>query len=543
MGISITSFEKMLLFHLICLFSISYGIHIPTDSLTANASAVQTTSTRIPNMTTIAGKVPTTFYPTYVSRTPMTTPTTAASSTPSSTTSSFPSTTGTVRGVRIDRRKEKGTPASGVDRVPDPNSLDACYSRSNSSTAPAANADDLSSSSKEHSRTLIRGSHKFSLDMIKFLSNFESKETSEGILVSPYSVWSALVVMYMGSRGETESEIRSALRLQSIPKHSIGMAYQGLRLWYQLKQNSSDIVSTNRKYAYSAANRIFVNKQYNISSCIKSNFPTEVQSMNFADPEASIASINAWVETLTHGKIKHLMGPDSLTPWSQIVIANAVYFKSQWMTQFDQANSAVDEFHVNPVESMNVTFMKQTGSFMYGISETLGATALDLPYADQQFSMLILLPETSTGVDSLLKSLQPNHIYDLVSHMYSDEVEVSLPKFRLEQEFDLSGPLFSLGVKRLFDPRYADLSGFFANASHFDSALTVNGVIHKTAITVNEEGTEAAAATAFVVSRSGRPLFPTKFTANRPFIFLIRDTATNVILFTGVVRRPNQSSA
>ena len=526
----------MILFHLICLLSMSSGMHIPAGPLAVNAS-VDTANAAIPNMTTTAGRVESTVFPAY-STTRAEEQASTTASTPSSATS--PSSTAETRGPRIDRRKENDTPASGVEGAPDPDSLEACYTQSNASSALTGNEDDLSVSSEEYSRSLIRGSHKFSLDVLKFLSNFESKDTSEGILVSPFSVWSALIVMYMGSRGETESEIRSALQLKDVPKHSVGMAYQGLKFWYQLKQNSSDVIATNRKYAYSAANRIFVNKQYNVNSCIKSNFPTEVEAMNFAEPEASIASINAWVERLTRGKIKNLMSPGSLTPWTQIVIANAVYFRSQWMVQFDQANSVVEEFHVNPVESMNVTFMKQTGSFMFGISESLGATALDLPYADQQFSMLILLPETSTGVDSLLKSLQPGDIYDVVSHMYSDEVEVTLPKFRLEQEFDLAGPLFSLGVKRLFDPRYADLSGFFANASHFDAGLTVNSVIHKTAITVNEEGTEAAAATAFVVSRSGRPLFPTKFTVNRPFIFLIRDTATNVILFTGVVRRPNQ---
>lgn len=445
---------------------------------------------------------------------------------------------------RMERRTgmdQNSSPKSGV--VDGADSLEACYAvpGANGSTAPHGNADDLSISSKEYSRTLIRGSHKFSLDMMRFLSNFESKETSEGILVSPFSVWSALIVMYMGSRGETESEIRSAVQLHDVPKHAVGMAYQGLKLWYLLKQNSSDArFPQNSKYAYSAANRIFVNKEYDINSCIKSNFPTEVESMNFADSDASIASINAWVERLTRGKIKHLMSPGSVNSWTQIVVANAVYFRSQWMTQFDQANSVVDEFRVTPVESMNVTFMKQTSSFMFGVSEKMGVTALDLPYADQQFSMLVLLPETSTGVDTLIKSLQPADIYDLVSHMYSDEVEVSLPKFKLEQEFDLAGPLFSLGIKRLFDPRYSDLSGFFQNSSLFESGLTVNSVVHKTAITVNEEGTEAAAATAFVVSRSGRPLFPTKFTVNRPFVFLIRDTATNVILFTGLVRRPNQ---
>jgi len=157
--------------------------------------------------------------------------------------------------------------------------------------------------------------------------------------------------------------------------------------------------------------------------------------------------------------------------------------------------------------------------------------------------MMIILPEIHRGVDALVRGLQPEDIYNIINNgLYYDDVEVWLPKFKMEQEFDLAGPLFSMGVKKLFDPRFADLSAFFTNDTKFDNGVTVNNIVHKTAIEVNEEGTEAAAATAIVMSRSGRPLFPTKFVANRPFVFLLRDTATNVILFTGIVRRPNTVS-
>lgn len=215
---------------------------------------------------------------------------------------------------------------------------------------------------------------------------------------------------------------------------------------------------------------------------------------------------------------------------------------------------------MNPAESIEATFMTQTGNFMYGVSERLKATIIDMPYANQQFSMLIFLPETSRGVDGLIRVMQPSDIYDVVSNMYDDEVEVTLPKFKMEQEFDLAGPLYSMGIKSLFDPRFADLSGFFEpekqqpetssnvtsgnvtykpSSSNNQKGVTINTIIHKSMITVDEEGTEAAAATAFLIARSGRPAYPTKFLVDRPFLFMIRDTATNVILFIGVVRRPS----
>jgi len=155
----------------------------------------------------------------------------------------------------------------------------------------------------------------------------------------------------------------------------------------------------------------------------------------------------------------------------------------------------------------------------------------------------VILPEAKKGLDSLIRGIKPADLYELVGNMFADEVKVSLPAFKMEQHFELAGPLYSMGIRQLFDPRYSDLSGFFENATSIgQQKVTVNSVVHKAYITVNEEGTEAAAATALIFGRSGRPLFPTHFNANRPFLYLIRDTTTNLIVFMGTVRRPTQET-
>ena len=411
-----------------------------------------------------------------------------------------------------------------------------------------ANGESLSDDTNDHSRSLIRGSHKFSLELLKFLSNFESKDSSEGLLISPFSVWSALIATYMGSRGDTEREIKQVLQIEDIPKPAVGMSYQGLQLWYQIKKNAS--TSNNKKYSYAAANRIFVNEKMKLNECIRDHFANEIVSLDFSDGSAAAANINNWVADLTMGKIKELVSANSLSPWTQIVIANAVYFKSQWLYKFDEAKNERKDFQVTPTETIQLSFMSQTGNFMYGVNERLRATIVDLPYANQQFSMTIILPDHTRGLDSLIKMIKPDDLYDIFGNVFDDEVYVSIPRFKTEQEFELAGPLYSMGVKKLFDPRYADLTGFFDTPSNKsasnDSALsqrgaTINSVIHKASITVNEEGTEAAAATAFLMARSGRPAFPTRFVADRPFMYMIRDTNTNIILFIGAVRRPNQS--
>ncbi|RWS31926.1 serpin SMSB4 variant-like protein [Leptotrombidium deliense] len=415
-------------------------------------------------------------------------------------------------------------------------SFEKCFS----SDAQEVN-DHLSVGQQENSRTLIRGLYKFSINMLKSLHNFESKDSSTGILISPFSIWSALVVAYMGAREDTDKELKYVLGLNNVPKHAVGMAYEGLRFWYKLKKNAT----TNKKYAYSIANKIFVNKNLKLNNCINEHFSVDVEQMDFVnDPYLSTKSINEWIERETNNKIKDLIPQGAITPWTNMIIANAIYFHSKWLNQFDPAKNEMRAFHVTPMEDIEVQMMTTTATFMFGVSENLRSTILEIPYANQDFSMLIILPETSKGVDSLVRNMSPEDIDMIVNNLFDDEVFLAIPKFKFEQEYELAGPLYSMGVKKLFDPRFADLTGFFdiprTNTSRQFDGITVNSVVHKTYISVNEEGTEAAAATTLLIARSGRPAFPTQFIVDRPFVYLIRDTATNVILFIGIVRRPQQ---
>lgn len=468
--------------------------------------------------------------------------------------------------VIYQKRSSSSAPSAGhVNRVTHKQThhalrdplFESCFNRSESDSHDSTRSQE----SKEYSRTLIRGSHAFALSLTKFLVNFENKEQSNGILVSPFSIWSSLIVMYIGAKGRTEMEIKNALDISSIPKESVAMAYQGLRLWYRVKanangsnnvrkHNSQQQHNSNKNLTadFSVATKVFINSNLKLSKCIQNNFLTEVQSIDFEDSTRTVQLINGWIRRMTQGKIDNVISADSLNSYTQMLIANAVYFKSPWENKFDASFSEIGPFYVSQDEVKNVTLMKQTSNFMFANSEELSVSIIDLPYVTSAYSMLIILPDSSRSIDNLVATMKAEDIYHLVTSMYSDEVEVTLPKFKLQQEFDLAGPLYSLGLKSLFDPRMADLSGFLdgdeysshsANSSSSPAdMMAVNSVVHKATIALDEEGSEAAAATAFVLSRSGRPLFPTKFNANRPFMYLIRDTATNIILFSGIVRRP-----
>lgn len=378
--------------------------------------------------------------------------------------------------------------------LPPTDTFEGCFKDSSS------NAENLSVGPEEYSRILIKGSHKFSLDLLRFLSNFESKDVSDGLLVSPFSSWSALIATYMGAKGDTEKEIRQVLQIDDIPKQSVGMSYQGLRFWYQMKKNSSK--ESNKKFMYSAANRIFVNDRMTLNECIKEHFQDEVQTIDYRDSLKATETINNWVSNITNGKIRQLVSSGNINPWTQLVIANGVYFQSQWLYKFKPSARKMN-FSATPTEIKELACMTTTANLLYGVSDKLRASALELPYANQQFSMLILLPEMSRGLDRLIKEIQPEDIYEIVNSMYEDEVTVSMPKFKMEKEMDLAGPLYSMGIKQLFDPRFSNLSGFFklTNETDLQNGVTVSSVIHKAMISGKKMFAETSCNSAFVVTQ------------------------------------------
>ncbi|XP_054722315.1 leukocyte elastase inhibitor-like [Uloborus diversus] len=262
---------------------------------------------------------------------------------------------------------------------------------------------------------------------------------------------------------------------------------------------------------------------------------SEIAFVDFKNnPEAAREAINAWIEKETDDKIKNLIPSNGISSLTNMIVANAVYFKESWFQSFDEMKTVRGRFTTAERKDIFVNMMETTGRFLYGRSDVLQCYALDLPYTGKTLSMTILLPKNHyRGVRDLAYNLTPNRLRNLLDNMYPREVEVYVPKFEVEDTFELSSVLNKMGLRSLFDPSRVDLSGFTGLRE-----FTVDSVLHKAFVKVDEKGTEAAAATGVVSSRSAWPEEPTIFNADYPFVFFIRDRISNVILFIGTVQKP-----
>jgi serpin B len=270
-----------------------------------------------------------------------------------------------------------------------------------------------------------------------------------------------------------------------------------------------------------------------------------------AAPDAVRLTINKWVETQTDDKIKDLLPPRSVNSATKLVLTNAIYFKGEWQTKFDKASTKDEDFHL----SMTDTGATQTGSAHIAAAQTVKAPlmhiedkfgyfnggtfqALDIPYKSGELSMIVLLPNDAAGLAALEQSMTAANVQQWLNQLRpGQKVILTLPKFKMTRQFELAGTLEALGMTRAFQPGKADFSGMTANRDLFISAA-----IHKAFIDVNEEGTEAAAATALVIESMAmaRPAVPIVFRADHPFVFLIRDNLSGSILFMGRVADPTK---
>jgi len=247
--------------------------------------------------------------------------------------------------------------------------------------------------------------------------------------------------------------------------------------------------------------------------------------------EEARSTINRWVEGKTEGKIVDLMGPGVLDPLTRLVLTNAIYFKGQWEQQFRPEQTAEAPFRLSTGKQVIVPFMHQVATFRYG--ETGGTQVLELPYRGNELAMAVLLPKPDSSLAELEAALRTDGVESILEALSPTLVDVSIPRFKFEAELSLNGYLKQLGMVDAFDDNIADFSGMS------DMFLYITHVLHKAFIEVNEEGTEAAAATAVVVGTKSIRLDPPKvFMADRPFVFLIRDVRTGSILFIGRMADP-----
>lgn len=378
---------------------------------------------------------------------------------------------------------------------------------------------------KTDKNLVVKGNHKFAFDLYSQVGKGDGN-----LFFSPLSISTALAMTYAGARGNTEAQMAQALHF-SLSQERLHPGYSVLMQELQAEPAQSG-------FEFSIANALWGQSGYEFHKefidTTREYYDAGFKEVDFVkDAEQARGTINSWVEAKTRDKIKELIKPGILTDLTRLVLTNAIYFKGQWMSQFKKERTRPEPFELMSGEKIEVPMMNQTRELNYSEDET--AQILEMPYEGNQLSMVIFLPKEKKGVKDLESLLGAETFKNRVSALRKQDVIVSLPKFKMTSEFFLSKELKALGMTDAFDTELADFSGMTPDPV----GLYISEVIHKAFVDVNEEGTEAAAATAVVMTLTAMMPEPKPvFRADHPFIFIIRDKGSDSILFIGRVMDP-----
>jgi len=386
-------------------------------------------------------------------------------------------------------------------------------------TSPSVNQGNLTA--------LVDGDNAFAFDLYQVL-----KQTGGNLFYSPYSISEALAMAYAGARGETEKDMAQALSF-TLSQDRLHPAFDSLDL--QLKQRGQGAQGTNgTAFRLDVANAIWGQKDYQFLSqyldVLAQNYGVGLRIVDFIkQTEQARVTINQWVSDQTQGKIKDLIPPGGINDMTRLVLTNAVYFNAAWQYPFNKEATSDGPFYLLDGSNVTVPMMKQTESF--GYTEGANYEAVELPYSGQELSMVILLPKAGQ-FEAFENSLDADLVKTIIGELKTCQVSLTMPKFEYDSSFGLKQALSTLGMGVAFTPD-ADFSGM--NGGH---DLLIQDVLHKAFVSVDEAGTEAAAATGVIVGITAIPAQQAQVTINRPFLFLIRDISTGSIIFVGRVLNP-----
>ncbi|XP_012679175.2 leukocyte elastase inhibitor-like [Clupea harengus] len=379
--------------------------------------------------------------------------------------------------------------------------------------------------------SLAAANSNFSLELFKKIT--ETNKTGN-VFYSPLSISSALAMVCLGAKGNTEVQMHESLNLHKAD----GDFHVGFnKLFAELNKEGAP-------YALSLANRLYGEKTYKFVEKFladtKTHYLAELEAVDFrTNAEAARLNINKWVEEKTQEKIKDLLAEGVVDDETRLVLVNAIYFKGNWEKQFNSARTSEVKFKLNKNESKPVQMMHQKAKFPFTYVPDVDCQILELPYVGKDMSMLVMLPneteDNATGLEKLEQMLTYENFLEWTRPDMMDyvEVQVGLPRFKLEETYDLKEILVSMGMVDAFDHQKCDFSGM----SPCDE-LVLSKVVHKSFVEVNEEGTEAAAATAAVMMMRCAMMPPERFMADHPFLFFIRHNPTQSILFYGRYSSP-----
>lgn len=367
------------------------------------------------------------------------------------------------------------------------------------------------------------GMNAFTTDAYKQLATGDANQ-----ILSPFNLATALSMVNAGARGQTAKEIQSVLHLRYDSTYDSALATLLAGL------NKAGNTGGNQ---LCTANALWVQRGFAIlpafESTLANTYRAPLTPVDFvANPDAARARINRWTEEQTNAKITNLFSPGSFNAQTRMVLTSAIYFYGKWNAPFLASRTRPAPFTLPSGATAETPFMNQTSHF--GYADTPSAQILEMRYAGSGIAFDVLLPKTSTGLSDLEKSLSPENLTAWLASLSSRNVQVSLPKFRVESQFSLGKAFSAMGMPTAFTAQ-ADFSGIDPQGR-----LAISEVVHKAFVDVTEQGTEAAAATGIAVQLTSMPVHdePVVFRADHPFVFLIRDTNTGVILFIGRLAKP-----
>jgi serpin B len=374
---------------------------------------------------------------------------------------------------------------------------------------------------------MARSINAFAADMYA-----QARGKEGNVFFSPYSISAALAMTFAGARGETADQMAKVLRFREDWRSDPGAVHD----LYALLARSLD--GQGKPYELAVANRLWGQKGFGFLpeflGLLQRKYGAGLEEVDFVtNTEGARQTINNWVESKTAQKVKDLLSPGVLDPRTTVlVLTNAIYFKGAWLYPFDKQRTADGDFFVSADRKVAVPMMRQTRRFRHADAGDL--QVLEMDYKGDALSMVVLLPKKADGLAPLEQSLAQGKLDDLLPGLKEAEVAVLLPRFKMEWKAELQEPLGKMGMPLAFTGN-ADFSGMTGRKGD----ICISKVIHKAFVDVNEEGTEAAAATAVIMAR-GMPAKPVVFRADHPFIFLIRDKASGCILFLGRVANPKE---
>jgi len=378
---------------------------------------------------------------------------------------------------------------------------------------------------------LVTGNTAFAFDLYQKLS-----QEGGNLFFSPYSISLALAMTYAGARSTTEEQMAETLHFTTLGQDRLHPAFNALALELASRGEDPTVKKEEERFQLHVANALWGQDGYgflpDFLDVLAINYGAELTQLDFTgQPEAARLTINDWVNNKTNKKIKDLLPLGSIAPDTMLVLTNAIYFNATWEHRFDKGVTKNSTFTLLDGSQVTVPMMRQTAQYGYTTGE--GFKAVELPYVGDKLSMVILLPETSE-FEEFSQRLNAERVNVILRGLRDQGVvAIHLPRFEYESELDLGGTLLKMGMADTFTGA-ADFSGMDGRRELF-----IDEVFHKALISVDEDGTEAAAATAVTMRKSANHTV----VADHPFIFLIRDIETGTILFIGRVMDPREGAS